>query len=77
MKEVYIVSQVIVETVDMAKGGKVHEFISLNPNGTNEPPTFDTYNEAEDWIKKNGAKNKFHQINKFLMPISNARIQPS
>lgn len=76
MKETFIVTQVTVETIETVKKTRVHEFVSLNPNGTAEPPTFDTYKEAEDWIKTKGAKNKFHQIQKYLIPTSN-ELQPS
>lgn len=41
----------------------------LNPNGITEPPNYDSYKEAEDWIKNKGIKRKKYQIQKFITPI--------
>ncbi len=66
MKEQFIVTRIIIEA---SMNKEVQQFKIINNNAPNQPPTFDTYKEAEGWIKENGEKSKFYQIQKFLMPI--------
>jgi hypothetical protein len=73
MKEKFFVLRVLLLQPEVKNNMMVvphGTFILNNPNdGLKEPPIFDTYPEAENWIKENGAKNKYYQIQKFLMPI--------
>lgn len=69
MKEQFVVTKVIVDVNTFVTNVDSHVFHLISPNGSEEPPMFDTYKEAEDWIKKNGEKYRWYQIQKFLMRI--------
>ena len=64
MKEIYIVTRII---IDIATDLEGHTFIIYNPKGKDQPPTFDTYNEAQEWIKNKGQKHKYYQIQKIFI----------
>lgn len=66
MKEQFIVAQIMANRLSSTH---YDDFILVNPNGKDTPPIFDTYKEAENWIKENGVKAKWYQIQKFIMPI--------
>lgn len=69
MSEQFYVTQIVVQKGSPYAQVPSDTFTTVNPNGSNPPPQFDTYKEAEEWIKNNGIKCKWYQIQKYLMPV--------
>lgn len=70
MKEMFIVTRLVINQHILKAEDGIDLFININPNSPDgEPPMFDTYDKAQGWIKNNGIKAKWYQIQKILMPI--------
>lgn len=65
MKEQFFVTRVL---IDNELNNGFHTFVVINPEGHSQPPTFDTYKDAQEFVQHHGIKYKYYQIQKFLMP---------